>query len=105
MNVRLVACLLPFLAAGCVEFNGRPRGGSDSAPAMLRITVEPSDARVRIDDETVVDARVITVQPVELRQGRHLVTVEAAGFYPHDMALDLPAGETSAVVRLRVIPP
>lgn len=106
MRFLVVMSVLGTLPLGaCVELNGRPRGAHDAAPAMLRVHTEPANARVRIDDETVVDGRAIAAQPVELHAGHHLITVEADGFYPHDLELDLPAGETRANVRLRPLPP
>lgn len=92
------------ISSGCVECYG-PRDPSGSEPATLRINAEPGNARVVIDDDTVVAAQATAVQPLRLSVGRHLVTVEADGYFPHDLALDLPSGETSVDVRLRPLPP
>lgn len=86
--------------AGCMSA-ASPSGGT----AELRVRPVPENALVRIDDETVIDGRAIAVQPVRLRTGRHLVTIEADGFFPHDIGLDLPAGETTLDIRLRPLPP
>ncbi len=92
------------LSTGCVQCFG-PRPPATGEPALLRVRPVPEDARVRVDDEAVVDGRVIALQPVSLSVGRHLVTVEADGFFPHDLELDLPSGETTVDIRLRPLPP
>lgn len=93
--------LLASFAAGCIS-STQPNSGER---AELRVRPVPENAIVRIDDETVVDGRAIATQPVRLRVGSHLISVEADGYFPHDMTLELPAGETAVDVRLRPLPP
>lgn len=73
-------------------------------PAVLRVEVVPEDARVSIDDVFVGRARLTAVRPKELAPGSHRLTVEAPGYFPHDLDLELPAGETTVRVGLRPVP-
>lgn len=98
----LVLALL--MSTGCVECYG-PRDPSGSEPAALRVRAVPENARVVIDDDTVVAAAATAAQPVRLSVGRHLITVEADGYFPHDLEVDLPSGETAVDVSLRPLPP
>lgn len=104
MRHPLALALALALSTGCVECYGpsTPGTGTD---ARLRIRTTPENARVRVDDAAVLDGRVTAAEPVRLSVGRHLVTVEASGYFPHDLALDLPSGETTVDVRLRPLPP
>jgi len=96
----LLGALGALALPGCIS-SAQPETGT----ASLRVRPVPENAMVRIDDETVVDGRAIAVQPVRLRTGRHLVSVEADGYFPHDMTIELPAGETAVDIRLRPLPP
>lgn len=89
--------LLFFGLSGCYG-NLRP------TPAVLRVEVVPEDARVSIDDVFVGRARMTAARPKELSPGAHRLTVEAPGFFPHDLDLDLPPGETTVRVELRPVP-
>ena len=100
MKHRFVAPLVFSIVSGCMSA-AQPSGGT----AELRVRPVPEDALVRIDDETVIDGRAIAAQPVRLRTGTHLVSIEADGYFPHDMTVELPAGETAIDVRLRPLPP
>ncbi len=84
--------------AGCYVTNVRP------PPASLRVTAVPETARVFIDERFAASARVMDVHAQELRPGRHRLTVEAPGYFPHDLMLDLPSGETHVEIELRPVP-
>lgn len=73
-------------------------------PTRLSVVTEPENARVRIDDRDVGSARVLQARPPRLTRGRHQVSVEADGYFPHDVELDLPPGTTTLRVQLRPIP-
>ncbi|MCB9623814.1 MAG: PEGA domain-containing protein [Sandaracinus sp.] len=79
-------------------------GNLRPTPAVLRVEVVPDDARVLLDDVFVARARVTAVRPKEVAPGRHRLTVEAPGYFPHDLDLDLPSGETNVRIELRPIP-
>ena len=79
-------------------------GNIRPTPAVLRVEVVPDDARVLIDDTFVGRARRTAAQPKELPPGRHRLTIEAPGYFPHDLDLDLPSGETNVRVELRPVP-
>ena len=73
--------------------------------ALLEVRVEPREARITVDDRFVATGRVAEAHPIELEPGRHQVTLEAPGYFPHDLEVDLPAGTTTVEVRLRPVPP
>ena len=73
-------------------------------PTRLMVVAEPDNARVRIDDRDAGSARVLAARPPRLTAGRHQVSVEADGYFPHDVELDLPPGTTTLRIQLRPIP-
>jgi hypothetical protein len=82
-------------------------GGAHKAkgkPAELRAVVEPSTAIVQVDEKFVGSARVLDKRPASLPPGRHRVTVEAPGYFPHDVEVDLVPGVTTLNLKLRAIP-
>lgn len=89
---------LLFLGLGGCYGNLRP------TPAALRVEVVPDDARVSVDDVFVGRARLTAARPKELAPGSHRLTIEAPGYFPHDLDLELPAGETTVRVQLRPVP-
>jgi hypothetical protein len=48
---------------------------------------------------------VLAVQPKSLTPGVKYVTFKAPDYFPHDVRLELPAGETTVKMKLRPIPP
>jgi hypothetical protein len=96
---RFAIPLLVIALAGCqLESN---LGKKD---AYVELHVEPDSARVVIDDESVGSARLLAVNPHRLRPGKHFIEIEAKGYFPHDLELDLPPGLTKVEVKLRPIP-
>jgi len=82
-------------------------GGAQKAKppaAELRALVEPATANVQIDEHFVGSARVLAVRPARVAPGKHRVTVEAEGYFPHDVELDLPVGVTTLDLKLRAVP-
>ncbi|MDH5491021.1 MAG: PEGA domain-containing protein [Myxococcales bacterium] len=73
--------------------------------ASLRIETEPLAARIYIDGRYMGAGRALSRRPVHLRPGSHQVTIAAPGFFPHDLELDLPVGETRVRAALRPVPP
>lgn len=73
--------------------------------ALLELHVEPPEARIRVDDRFIASGRVAAARPIELTPGQHQLSVEAAGYFPHDLELDLPVGTTTVEIHLRPVPP
>ncbi|MEM9067508.1 MAG: PEGA domain-containing protein [Myxococcota bacterium] len=74
-------------------------------PARLQVIAEPEDARVYVDERFVASARVLAQRPRELSPGSHRLSIQAPGYFPHDVAVELPAGTTTVRISLRPIPP
>ena len=87
-----------FLAACAGRQHPRER------PAELRVVAVPANAVVQVNEQFVGAARVLDKQPVKLKPGKKRVTIEAPGYFPHDLELDLPAGVTTIDIKLRPIP-
>ncbi len=91
--------LVAVVGSGCVFPTARP------TRAKLRVIAEPEHMRVYVDERFVASARVLAQRPRELRPGRHRLTFQAPGYFPHDVAVDLPPGTTTIRISLRPIPP
>jgi hypothetical protein len=100
MGVRPAASLVLLLALGCAK-----QGTVAPEPARLKVLADPSDASVYIDGHYFGRATVLAAEPKALTPGAHLMTVSADDYFPHDMELDLPPGETTLKIQLRPIPP
>jgi hypothetical protein len=72
--------------------------------AQLRVEAEPPSAVVIVNERFVGAAKVLAKRPVALTQGHKRISIEAVGYFPHDMELDLPAGLTSINAKLRPVP-
>jgi PEGA domain len=79
----------------------RPR----QRPAELRTLVEPNTARVQIDEQFAGAARVLAMRPASVKPGKHRITVEAPGYFPHDAEVELAPGVTTVNLKLRPVPP
>ena len=95
-SAALVLCVGLLSACGAPQHPGEP--------TRLDIVAQPENARVRIDDRDVGSARVIRARPPRLTPGRHQITVEADGYFPHDVEVDLPPGTSTLRIELRPIP-
>lgn len=72
--------------------------------ASLRMHITPENARVYIDERFFGTGTVLSQAPRPLPAGTHRVSVEADGYFPHDVELEFPKGETRIELRLRAIP-
>jgi hypothetical protein len=99
--VRALLVALSLLACSACGATQKPK----QPVAQLRTLVEPATARVEVDEQFVGAARVLAQRPARLSVGRHRVTIEAPGYFPHDLELDLAVGVTKVEVKLRAIPP
>jgi hypothetical protein len=92
-----------------LALSGVACGGAQPAkppkPTALRVIAVPETARVSVDEQFVGAARVLAVRPKPLGEGAHRVTVEAQGYFPHDLEVTLQPGVTTIEVKLRPIPP
>jgi hypothetical protein len=66
----------------------------------MRMTGEPPNASVTIDDQFVGAFAVVAARGVALPKGTHHVTVEAAGYFPWDKTIVVNEGDR--VIRLYV---
>jgi hypothetical protein len=99
-SLRLVLCVVGIAAAnGCMQVPPQNR------MAYLKVVAEPATTTVYISDRFLGSARLLQKQPKALPPGVKYVTFKAVGYFPHDMRLELPVGETSVNIKLRPIPP
>jgi hypothetical protein len=89
-------------AVGLSACAGAPRPVGN---AQVRFQIEPDTARVYTDERFLGGARVVAVQPIELRAGPRRFTITAEGYFPHDLEVELPPGLTTIRVSLRPVPP
>ncbi len=65
------------------------------APATLTIETEPKSVRILIDGERLEQGAYInTPTEINMRPGRHKLTVQRDGYLPQDRTVDLVSGET-----------
>ncbi|MDB4974430.1 MAG: hypothetical protein JWN48_2771 [Myxococcaceae bacterium] len=95
-----LALLLALLGVGCAA-----RQTPNTKTAALKTVVEPPTALVQVDEHFVGAARVLATRPAPLEPGKHRVTVEAPGYFPHDLEVDLVPGVTTLELKLRATPP
>jgi hypothetical protein len=74
-------------------------------PAYLRVDAEPNTTTVYESDRFLGTARLLASKPKALRPGVKYLTFKAPGYFPHDLRVELPAGETKVKIKLRQIPP
>ena len=94
----LCTFVLAVACSGCIHVPPPP-------VARLRVVAEPDTTSVYIDDQYVGRARVLAQHPKELTPGVKYITFTAADFFPHDVRVKLPAGDTTIRMKLRPIPP
>jgi hypothetical protein len=96
---RAVPLLAAFAAVGCMQTPVETR------MAYLKVVAEPAATTVYISDRFVGSARLLQKQPKALTPGVKYLTFKAPGYFPHDLRLTLPAGETVVNIKLRAVPP
>lgn len=94
--------LLAVATVGLAACGGRQTPG---AYAELRMQIEPLSASVYVDERFLATGRKLAARPAQLPVGVHLITVSAPGYFPHDVRVDLPEGETMIELSLRPVPP
>jgi len=93
----LGACALA--ATGCMTVPPEARMG------YLRVVAEPATTTVYINDRFIGSAHLLQKQPKALPPGVKYLTFKAPGYFPHDLRVPLPAGETTVKIKLRKVPP
>ncbi len=93
------------VVGGLAAAGGCGAVGPAPTRALLQVETVPPGAAVYVDERFAGTGRSLGRQPVRLRPGRHLVTIEASGYFPHDLEVDLPPGLTRLRVALRPVPP
>jgi hypothetical protein len=73
--------------------------------AYLKVAAEPNNTTVYSNDRFLGSAHLLQKQPKALPTGVKFLTFKAPGYFPHDLQIKLPAGETTVKVKLRPIPP
>ncbi len=74
-------------------------------PARLRVIAVPESAAVYVDGRFAGSARLIARRPVAFPPSTRHVTVQADGYFPHDVEIELRPGITTMRVALRAVPP
>jgi hypothetical protein len=104
--MRLVGSLQALLfASGLVAAGGCMKVPPQNRMAYLKVVAEPATTTVYISDRFIGSARLLQKQPKAVTPGVKYVTFKAPGYFPHDLRLELPVGETSVSIKLRAIPP
>ncbi|MET0341871.1 MAG: PEGA domain-containing protein [Polyangiales bacterium] len=80
-----------------------PKPAPTKAP-LLRVVAVPDTASVQVDERFVAAAKVLAMRPAPLRAGKHRVTIEAPGYFPHDLEVELQPGVTTVEITLRAVP-
>ena len=91
--------LLCLAATGCMTTRTRVR------MAYLKVVAEPPATTVYNGDHFIGTARILAKQPKALPPGVKYLTFKAHGYFPHDLKLQLPEGDTTVKIKLRAVPP
>ena len=86
-------------AVGCTTV---PR---EARMAYLKVVAEPDNTTVYDSDRFVGSAHLLQKQPKAMKSGTKYLTFKAPGYFPHDLRIQLPSGETTVKIKLRPIPP
>ena len=95
----LVLGLCCVAATGCMHAPKRVR------MAYLKVVAEPPGTTVYVGDHFIGTAKLLAKQPKALPPGVKYLTFKAHGFFPHDLKLKLPEGDTTVKIKLRAVPP
>lgn len=95
----LLLLLLAAAASGCMT---KP---PETRMAYLKVVAEPRQTTVYSNDRFLGSAHLLQKQPKALPPGTKYLTFKAPGYFPHDLQVKLPVGETTVKVKLRPIPP
>jgi hypothetical protein len=96
---RALLGLVALAATSCMTPSPESRMG------YLKVLAEPPTATVYVNDRFIGSAHLLAKQPKALPPGVKYLTFKAPGYFPHDLRLPLPTGETTVRIKLRPIPP
>src|SRR5262245_31696201 len=100
MRMRLCALgLLCLAATGCMQSRTRVK------MAYLKVVAEPPATTVYVGDKFIGTAKILAKQPKAMTPGVKYLTFKAHGYFPHDLKLKLPEGESTVKIKLRAVPP
>jgi hypothetical protein len=100
MQKQLLALgLLCLAASGCMNAPTKVR------MAYLKVVAEPPATTVYVGDHFIGTAKILVKQPKALPPGVKYLTFKAHGYFPHDLKIQLPEGETTVKIKLRAVPP
>jgi hypothetical protein len=99
LRALLVSILCCSAASGCIQSPKRVR------MAYLKVVAEPPGTTVYVGDHFIGTAKLLAKQPKALPPGVKFLTFKAHGFFPHDLKLKLPEGDTTVKIKLRAVPP
>jgi hypothetical protein len=105
VTARPIASPFAFLLLMAAAASGCMQGPAKVKMAYLKVVAEPPATTVYVGDRFIGTARLLAKQPKALSIGVKYVTFKAQGYFPHDLKLDLPAGDTTVKIKLRPIPP
>jgi hypothetical protein len=91
--------LVCLAAAGCVQSRTEVR------MAYLKVVAEPPATTVYVGDHFIGTARILAKQPKAMTAGVKFLTFKAHGYFPHDLKIKLPEGDTTVKIKLRAVPP
>lgn len=98
-SIMALQLLAAFAASGCMTVPPEAR------MAYLKVVAEPRQTTVYSNDRFLGSAHLLQKQPKALPPGTKYLTFKAPGYFPHDLQIKLPVGETTVKVKLRPIPP
>jgi hypothetical protein len=99
MMRRALLCWLGLAAVSCTT------AAPEARMAYLKVVAEPENVTVYDNDRFVGSAHLLAKQPKAMKSGTKYLTFKAPGYFPHDLRVSLPAGETTVTIKLRPIPP
>ena len=91
--------LVCLAASGCMQTRTKVK------MAYLKVVAEPPATTVYVGDHFIGTARILAKQPKVLPPGVKYLTFKAHGYFPHDLKLKLPEGDTTVKIKLRAVPP
>jgi expansin (peptidoglycan-binding protein) len=94
-----------FWLAASLAASGCMTAPHEARMAYLKVVAEPASTTVYISDRFVGSAHLLQKQPKALPTGVKYLTFKAPGYFPHDLRVTLPKGETTVKIKLRQIPP
>ncbi len=74
-----------------------------SRTVSLRMSGDPKDALVVVDDQTVGSLDMVATRGVALPAGKHFLTIQKAGYFPFDKILEVSPGDPPVKLDVRLV--